>query len=131
LTSTIVLTNEIEEARSLTFLVAGKVYACDVDAVREVVPLGHVTRLPGAPSFVPGLINVRGVIVTVIDAGLYLYGRTCRAPGSIMLVDVGTRSVGVLVDTVVDVRAVRGDEGYERLDVRAIVARVIAITEEQ
>jgi len=124
------LSNEIEQGRSLIFRAGGHVYACPIDAVREVVPLEQITRLPGAPLFVSGLINVRGTIVTVIDAGLYLHSRTCRAPGSIMLIDIGTRLVGLLVDTVVDVRSVRLDEGYEHLDVRAIVARVVAITEE-
>lgn len=68
--------------------------------------------------------------MTVVDAGLYLHSRSCRTPGSIMLIDAGARLVGLSVDAVVDVRSLRLDEGYEYLDVRAIVARVIAIAEE-
>jgi len=118
-------------ARSLIFRAGGRVYCCDVEAVREVVPLGVITRLPGAPAHVLGIINVRGVIVTVVDAGLYLHGVPVQPPGSVMLVDTGARSVGLLVDAVSDVRAVRVDEAYQSLDVRAAVARVIVITEDE
>ena len=53
--------------RLLLFAVAGTVYGCDIGAVREIVPLRRTTRLPGAPSHVRGLINLRGQIVTALD----------------------------------------------------------------
>lgn len=106
-------------------------YCCDVNAVREVVPLRAVTRIPGASDHVLGIINVRGTIVTVIDAGLHLHGRPSDRRGSVMLVDIGARLVGLLVDTVADVRPVRLSEGYQTLDVRAAVARVIVIREDE
>ena len=62
--STLASTETIPEsraaARTLLFRVAGKVYGCDIDAVREIIPYRRATRLPGAPSFVQGLINLRG-----------------------------------------------------------------------
>ena len=64
--TSIALTFEINETRSLICRVAGWVYTCDLAAVRAVVPLEHVTRLPGAPGYVRGLGNVRGEIVTVL-----------------------------------------------------------------
>jgi purine-binding chemotaxis protein CheW len=120
-----------DEVRSLIFRAAGRVYACDVEAVREVVPLGVVTRLPGAPQFVRGLINVRGTIVTVIDAGAYLHGRHCEGEGMVMLVDMGRGAAGLLVSAVANVRSIRDDEGYEQLDVRALVAGVVITTEDE
>jgi len=122
---------EVHAERSLIFRAGGRVYCCDIEAVREVVTPGMITRLPSAPPYVPGIINVRGVIVTVIDAGMYMHGRPCTGPGSVMLVDAGARAIGFLVDTVADVRVVRADEGYHTLDVRAAVARVIALTEDE
>ena len=62
----------IAAARTLLFRVAGKTYGCDIDAVREIIPYRRATRLPGAPSFVQGLINLRGTIVTVLDLGTRL-----------------------------------------------------------
>lgn len=137
------------EARSLVFRAGGRVYACDVAAVREVVPLdarARLTRLPGAPATVVGLLNVRGKIVTVFDCGALLHaasphGRSAhgaaasrsRSRGAhtmALIVDCGARGVGLVVERVADVRALRVDEGYQRLDVRALVREAVVITEE-
>lgn len=118
--------------RSLVFCVAGRVYACPVSAVREVVPLARVARLPGAPVSILGLINVRGSIVTVVNAGELLHpGAPARAQTMVLVVDVGERGVGLAVERVADVRALRTDEGYTELDVRAVVTRVVAILEDE
>ena len=94
-------------ARTLLFRVADRVYGCDIEAVREIVPYRRATRLPGAPRYVQGLINLRGTIVTVLDLGARL--DAARAPvqeGSIILATHGTRVVGVAVDEVMDVQAI-------------------------
>jgi purine-binding chemotaxis protein CheW len=83
------------------------VYGCDIDAVREIIPYRRATRLPGAPHYVQGLINLRGTIVTVLDLGQRL--EIAREPvreGSIILAEHGSRVVGVAVDEVMDVQAI-------------------------
>ena len=97
----------LSAARTLLFRVAERVYGCDIDAVREIIPYRRATRLPGAPPYVQGLINLRGTIVTVLDIGMRL--DPTRAPvreGSIILATHGTRVVGVAVDEVMDVQAI-------------------------
>ncbi len=119
-------------APSLVFRAAGRVYACAVTEVREVAPLPRLTRLPGGTSEVMGLINLRGEIVTVLDAGGILHGCSIQRDGAMLLVvDWGSRGVGLAVERVADVRALRSDEGYQYLDLRATVARFISITEDQ
>ena len=78
-----------------------------MDAFREIVPMQHITRLPGAPDTVRGLINLRGTIVTVIDGGTSL-GRKARAraEGLILLVDYFDRWIGIGVDDVRDIQDV-------------------------
>ena len=96
-------------ARTLLFRVAGKVYGCDIDAVREIITYRRATRLPGAPPYVQGLINLRGTIVTVLDLGTRLdrtRPQVREAGGSIILAEHGTRVVGVAVDEVMDVQAI-------------------------
>ncbi len=100
---------QLAAARTLLFRVAGSVYGCDIDAVREIIPWRSATRLPGAPPYVQGLINLRGTIVTVLDLGTRL--DAARPPmrdagGSIILVEHGTHAVGVAVDEVMDVQAI-------------------------
>ena len=80
-------------------------YGCDIAAAREIIPTRRATRLPGAPPFVRGLINVRGTIVTLVDLGLRLDPkRGPTAAGSILLVRYNDRVVGFIVDRVEDVR---------------------------
>ena len=52
---------------TLLFRVGGRLYGCDISDAQEIIPLRPMTRLPGAPAFVRGLINMRGTIVTVLD----------------------------------------------------------------
>ena len=123
---------DFAECRSLVFRIAGRVYACDVAAVREVVPLERLTRLPGAPSTILGLMNVRGSIVTVVNAGVVLHPETAqRVQRMVLLVDVGPRGVGLSVERVADVRSLRDEEGYTDVDVRELVARVVVISEDE
>jgi purine-binding chemotaxis protein CheW len=91
--------------RTLLFRVGERTYGCDIDAVREIIPYRRATRLPGAPAYVQGLVNLRGTIVTVLDLGVRL--EPDRAPvreGSIILAHHGSRNVGVAVDEVMDVQ---------------------------
>jgi purine-binding chemotaxis protein CheW len=96
--------------RVLLFGLAEQVYGCDIATVREIIPLRRTTRLPGAPAYVSGLINLRGTIVTVLDLGRRLERPTpTREDGSIILVDVGAKLVGIAVDEVMDVRPMTDD----------------------
>jgi purine-binding chemotaxis protein CheW len=100
--------------RTLLFRVGSAVYGCDIDDIREIVPFRQGTRLPGAPHYVQGLINLRGTIVTVLDLGARLDAARERvADGSIMLVAMpgNTRLVGLSVEEVMDVRVVGASSG--------------------
>ncbi len=90
----------------MVFRLADRVYGIELATVREIIPQRPATRLPGAPPFVAGLINVRGTIVTVIDLAWRLAGRAAAAGGSVILVDHGTKVVGLAVDEVLDVQRV-------------------------
>jgi purine-binding chemotaxis protein CheW len=95
---------------ALLFRAGRTVFGADGVDVRELIPLGDVTRLPGAPPFVRGLINVRGTIVTILDLGVRLDpSATPIMEGSILLVRHRDRLVGVVVDEVADVRQLEVD----------------------
>ena len=97
--------------RELLFGVGGRLYGCEIGVVREIVPFRRCTRLPGAPAYVCGLINLRGTIVTVLDLGLRLGGAPVdRADGSVILVAQGARVVGLGVDELRDVQRFGPDE---------------------
>ena len=97
----------------MLFAVAGTVYGCDIGVVREIVPMRRATRLPGAPGYVRGLINLRGAIVTVIDLAARLAGRTVATDGSVVVAEYGSKHVGIAVDEVRDVQILALDR-FER-----------------
>jgi len=94
----------------LLFALGGQTYGCDIATVREIIPRRPATRLPGAPAFVCGLINLRGTIVTVLDLGQRLDRGPAKDDGSIILAELGTKLVGIAVDDVMDVRPLGEDE---------------------
>jgi purine-binding chemotaxis protein CheW len=57
------------ELELLTFLVAGEIYAIDIEQIVEIVPPRRPTRVPNAEPGVLGIISLRGTIVTVVDLG--------------------------------------------------------------
>ena len=102
---------DVASRQLVMFRLGDRSYAIELGVVREIIPHRAGTRVPGAPSFVPGLINVRGTIVTVIDLGMRLHGASSSRPeGSIVLMERGSRVVGVAVDEVLDVVRVADSE---------------------
>jgi purine-binding chemotaxis protein CheW len=103
--------NSAEAPRLLVFIAAGRTCACELSGVREIIPNRRATPLPGAPSFVNGLINLRGSIVTVLDLSVRLGGASVPADrGSIILVDAMSKVVGLIVDELRDVQRVLRSE---------------------
>ncbi len=79
------------------------------------------TRIPGAPEQVAGVVNVRGRIVTLVDA------RTCLSQprdgqGLLMLLLLDTRIVGLVVDEVVDLISASDETLAERDELPGIEA---------
>ena len=101
---------KVPTRRMLVFEVGGSAFACEMESFREIVTPHPMTRLPGAPDTVCGLINLRGTIVTVIDGGIVLGKQGyARAQGLILLADYLERWVGIGVDDVRDIQDVPVD----------------------
>jgi purine-binding chemotaxis protein CheW len=98
--------DEIAEATQyLTVNLADEEYAVDILAVREIRGWTPVTRIPQAPSYVLGVLNLRGVIVPVLDMRLRfgLAREAYTATTVTVIVTVAGRHFGVVVDAVSDV----------------------------
>jgi purine-binding chemotaxis protein CheW len=121
---------ELISSAALLFRVAGDsvTYGCDLGDAQEIIPLRPVTRLPGAPAHVRGLLNIRGTIITVLDLGVRLDpARTLSAQGSIVLVRHGERTVGVVVDEVLDIQTLDVEEGGATEPAGAVVRGVASL----
>ncbi|HEY8369545.1 MAG TPA: chemotaxis protein CheW [Thermodesulfobacteriota bacterium] len=99
-----------EETRELlAFTLAGEEYAIEIGSIEEIVRVRPVTEVPFAPPFCPGLVSLRGRIVTIIDLRVRL-GLPAEAPGRGARIIVSSdrgRTVGLLVDGVTGVIRLR------------------------
>lgn len=86
-------------------------YGVPVEQVREVRDMQTVTPVPGAPSFVEGVTNLRGQIITVMDLRkrLGMHGKDGLGE-KIIIIDLGKHSIGVVVDAVTEVSTIRGPD---------------------
>src|SRR5579859_2807647 len=93
---------------ALVFALGSELYALPATQVHEVRPLGLLTRLPGTPEFLAGLINVRGRIVPVVDLRPLLGIATADGPPmSVVLVASRSGDIGLLVTNRPAVRQLR------------------------
>ena len=88
----------------LTFLLSNEEYAVDVLSVKEIIEYGEVTKVPGTPFHVRGVINLRGSVVPVVDLAVKL-GRE-ESPLSrrscIVIVETGAQDERVVTGVVAD-----------------------------
>ena len=96
----------------LTFEIAGEMYAVDIEHVVEIITPRPVTRVPNADPSVVGIISLRGMIVTLIDARSRLRHRADEPKGPdvrIIVVDLDGGNMGFAVDRVLRVVKVDAD----------------------
>ena len=106
------ITSNADGSQFLTFLLDGEEYGVDILRVRELKAWDSVTPLPNTPDWVLGVINLRGLIVPIVD--LRKRFRLPEIPYSATTVVIvlkveaadRTRIVGVVVDAVSDVYTV-------------------------
>ena len=92
----------------ITFTLGAEEYGIDIMVVREIKGWTDTTMIPNAPAHVRGVINLRGVIVPIFDLRAR-FGVGLTVPTSmhvVIIVAAGTRTVGLLVDTVSDIISV-------------------------
>ncbi len=94
-----------EVIRWATFRIADERYGVDVMQVREVLRYAEITPVPGTRRSVLGIINLRGNVVTVLDArSLFdLDSHEISEKTRIVIVEALEQVVGILVDSVEDV----------------------------
>jgi purine-binding chemotaxis protein CheW len=91
----------------VTFAIGDDQYGVDIMAVREIREWSNITRLPKQPDYVRGVLNLRGVMVPIIDLRCrFGQGLTETTPLHIVvIVQIDERLVGLLVDRVQDIVA--------------------------
>jgi purine-binding chemotaxis protein CheW len=95
----------------LTFRLGGEEYGIDILRVQEIRSYEQPTRIANSPAFLRGVVNLRGVIVPIIDLRVKL---NCEAAEFndftvVIVLNIQGRVVGAVVDSVSDVLALSSD----------------------
>jgi len=96
----------------VTFRLENEIYGVNVMQVKEVLRYTEIAPVPGAPSFVLGIIHLRGTVVTVIDTRqrFDLPSGDITDSSRIMIMEVEGHVAGILVDAVSEVVYLRQSE---------------------
>jgi purine-binding chemotaxis protein CheW len=96
----------------LTFRLGGEEYGIDILKVKEIRGHDPVTRIANTPSFIKGVINLRGTIVPIVDlrTKFNLEDETLGALSVVIILNVAQRVVGIVVDSVSDVMALAAEQ---------------------
>ncbi|MBJ7555249.1 chemotaxis protein CheW [Marinomonas spartinae] len=96
----------------VTFRLENEIYGVNVMQVKEVLRYTEIAPVPGAPSFVLGIIHLRGTVVTVIDTRqrFDLPSGDITDSSRIMIMEVEGHVIGILVDAVSEVVYLRQSE---------------------
>jgi purine-binding chemotaxis protein CheW len=93
------------QTQSISFAIGDDQYGVDIMAVREIKGWSEITHLPRQPDYVRGVLNLRGVIVPIIDLRCrFGQGLTEATPlHVVIIVQIAARQVGLLADRVLDI----------------------------
>lgn len=83
-------------------------YGIPINQVNEITRPGNVVKLPGTPDFVDGIMNLRGEVIPIIDfkKRFGLGGTGVKDTTRIVVVNMGSRKCGVIVDDVEEILAI-------------------------
>ncbi|WP_095080123.1 MULTISPECIES: chemotaxis protein CheW [unclassified Pseudomonas] len=96
----------------VTFKLDNETYGINVMRVQEVLRYTEIAPVPGAPSYVLGIINLRGNVVTVIDTRQRFGLGTVEVSDNtrIVIIEADKQVVGIMVDSVAEVVYLRQSE---------------------
>jgi purine-binding chemotaxis protein CheW len=94
-----------ETSQFISFAIGGDQYGVDIMAVREIKGWQQITQLPRQPDYMRGVLNLRGVMVPIVDLRCrFGQGMTEATPLHVVIVvQIASRHVGLLADRVLDI----------------------------
>lgn len=96
----------------VSFRLASEEYGVDIMRAQEIIMPGQITRMPEVPDFICGLINLRGHVIPIVDLRKR-FGLTVKENDEhtrIIVVNVRSKTIGVVVDEVTEVLRINADQ---------------------
>jgi len=99
---------DMREDLYLTFSIENDIFGISIDYVKEIIGIQPITVIPDFPTYMKGIINLRGKIVPVMDVRLRFNKaeRAYDARTCIIVVDIHDTSIGLIVDRVDEVLSI-------------------------
>lgn len=107
------INKENEDSKQfLTFKVENEEYGVSLMTIREIKGWSKPTQLPNSPSFMKGVINLRGVVIPIFDLRHRFEMGTTEAneKNVVIIISANERLIGLLVDAVSDILTVSNDQ---------------------
>jgi len=94
--------NSIQELNTIGFRIGSEEYGLALSTVQEIITTPRITRVPKAPTYIKGVINLHGNVIPVIDiARRFKIGETKIGPGSrVVVIDMADEAIGLLAESV-------------------------------
>lgn len=111
----------------LTFILGEEHYGVEILRVQEIKGWEKVTPIPKSPPHLCGVLNLRGVVVPIVDLRLFFdmpfreYSKTTVVVVLKVMHEMGQRIVGIVVDAVSDVQNVEPEQVRETPDFGSVV----------
>jgi purine-binding chemotaxis protein CheW len=101
----------VVEKQLVVFNLGGEAYGVDISVVREIIHIQPITRVPGTPHSVEGVINLRGSVIPVVDLRKKFQLEVIQRGKDTRIVVVSCRGqdIGVIVDSVAEVLRISVD----------------------
>lgn len=95
----------------VTFSIGEEEFAVDILYIREINRMQFLTRVPNAPEFVKGVINLRGKVIPVIDLRrrLGVKAKEITKETRIIVLEIQNKTIGIIVDMVNEVLRINKD----------------------
>lgn len=105
----------------LVFKINNELYGIDILKVQEILNFIQPTPIPNCPDYLKGIINLRGTIILVIDLRARFHFEEPMNPYNcvIVVVAIGNKKYGLVVDSVSDVLTINEDDIQEDIDINS------------
>jgi len=96
----------------VSFSLSDETYGIEITKIQEIILVGKITQIPETPHYIKGLINLRSSVIPVIDLRARFSLPECglSEESRIMVLNVGGRTIGIVVDSVNEVLRVSKDQ---------------------
>ncbi len=102
----------VKRSRFLSFFVNEEQYGIDISSIKEIIAIMEITDIPRTPDFIEGVVNLRGLIIPVVDvrSKFGLEKKEHDMNTAIIIYEIKGVGIGFIVDRVEDVLTIDNDE---------------------